>query len=95
MNETEEIFPVEDVEASLQDTSLQAANSFSELESELRRDLEAARTRAVEAGASQATRWIYFSSPDWTWQRLCGREGWLLYDPETKTQLDFVMTVMN
>ena len=39
--------------------------------------------------------WIYFTSPEWTWKELCGREGWLLFDRERQAQHAFRMTVMN
>ena len=95
MTESNEIFPAEDVEASVLDHALQAEHSVSDLGEEICRELEAARGRALAAGAPETTRWIYFTSPEWTWRALCGREGWLLYDPETKAQFEFFMTVMN
>lgn len=89
------IFPPEDVATSLDDSSLQDEHRVGELDPGLRSRLEKAQQDAVAEGASASTRWIYFSSPPWTWEQLCGREGWLLYAPATKEQLEFVMTVMN
>ena len=86
---------MEDVEASLQDSRLQAAHDLSELDEKLRHQLRARREEVLEEGASESTQWIYFSSPDWTWEQLCGREGWLLYDPKSKHQHGFLMTLMN
>lgn len=91
----ESIFPPDDVATSLADTSLQDEHRVGELDSDLRSKLEKARQAAIAEGASASTQWIYFSSPPWTWEQLCGREGWLLYDPATKGQLEFVMTAMN
>jgi len=51
--------------------------------------LEAQRRDAVAAGASGQAKWIYFRSPPQTWEHLCGREGWLLYDPESGTNMAF------
>ncbi|MCB8971483.1 MAG: hypothetical protein M9964_08630 [Solirubrobacterales bacterium] len=91
----EPIFPPEDVAASIADGSLQGRHRTTELDPGIQSDMEEARQRVVAEGASPLTRWIYFSSPSWTWEQLCGREGWLLYDPESERQFQFVMTVMN
>ena len=39
--------------------------------------------------------WIYYTSPDWTWEDLCGREGWLSLCPKCKKQIEFKCSVMN
>ena len=39
--------------------------------------------------------WIQFSSPDWTWEHLCGREGPLSICPDCKIQVEFILEVMN
>lgn len=39
--------------------------------------------------------WVYFRSPEWTWQNMCGRAGWMLWDPSTGEQFVFRMTVMS
>jgi len=33
--------------------------------------------------------WIHFSSPAWTWQNLCGREGWLTVCDRCHLQVQF------
>jgi hypothetical protein len=43
----------------------------------------------------QAAEWVYFRSPDWTWGALCGRAGWMLWDPSTGEQFAFRLTVMS
>lgn len=35
------------------------------------------------------------SSPGWTWKRLCGRGGYLLYCPNCKQGIAFLLTRMN
>ena len=96
MPDGEDSFPVEDVEASIQDAELQRSNRVESLDDAYRDELEAIRRAAVaDRAAPESARWVYFSSPDWTWQHLCGREGWLLYDRATQTQHAFLMTVMN
>ncbi len=42
-----------------------------------------------------AAEWVFFRSPDWTWQAMCGREGWMLWDPSTGEQFAFRLTCMN
>lgn len=89
-----EIFPREDVEACMNDEKLQRGM---ETESPFlpTPEMETSRLGAIRAGAPDRIRWIYFESPPWTWERLCGRAGWLLVDPETLDQFDFSMTIMN
>ena len=87
-------FPIEDALACLRDDILQGKNQLPidpEFESELATILQA----AIKDGAPESVVWTYFRSPEWTWEKLCGREGWLLVDPATGDQFDFFMTVMN
>ena len=39
--------------------------------------------------------WVHFSSPAWTWQQLCGREGWLTLCDHCGLQIDFFLERMN
>ncbi len=39
--------------------------------------------------------WVYFRSPDWTWRKMCGREGYLSICTKHKRQVDFICTRMN
>ena len=38
---------------------------------------------------------IYFSSPAWTWEKLCGRAGWLVLCELCRIQVAFFCEVMN
>jgi hypothetical protein len=73
-------------------------------------DVDACRGRAVtpppeqvqsarscpECGAEPgALTWIHFRSPAWTWEQLCGREGWLSVCDRCRMQIDFCLEVMN
>lgn len=93
--EREEFFPLADVEASLADRRMQMANSIEELSPQQRDQLEEMRRAAIANGASEEAEWVYFSSPDWTWKRHCGREGWLLFDRERLSQHAFHLIVMS
>ena len=35
------------------------------------------------------------TSPAWTWSHLCGREGYLVYCPHCKKDIQFFLTIMN
>jgi len=39
--------------------------------------------------------WIYFVSPESTWEKLCGRAGWLTVCDACHAQIDFFLEVMN
>lgn len=45
-------------------------------------------------GVDQAE-WIYIRTPDWTWEELCGREGWAGRCPKDGSEITFVLTLMN
>ena len=92
----EELFPISDIEASRADRRLQAEHSLAEARRTLGVQLQQAEAQTLLRGVSaQGLEWIYFRSPEWTWAKLCGREGWLLWEPQTREQHAFVATVMN
>lgn len=74
---------------------MQRAKALDSLDPGEREFREQLRQNAIGEGASEETKWLYFRSPEWTWQQECGREGWLLYDPASKKQYAFLMTAMN
>ena len=39
--------------------------------------------------------WIYFRSPAWTWQHLCGRAGWMTVCDACRLQTGFFLEIMN
>jgi hypothetical protein len=90
-----EIYPAEDVQASANDAELQSTHRIEDLPTEQRDYLDELRADALARGASMDSEWIFFASPAWTWERECGREGWLLYDRKTGEQHSFLMTAMN
>lgn len=95
MTEDGEIFPAVDVAASRRDRRLQKDHRPEDLDEAMKGHLDQARQEALEAGASPKAQWVYFRSPDWTWQALCGREGWLLVDPGSGKQYTFWLTTMS
>ena len=44
---------------------------------------------------ADAPTWIYFESPAWTWENLCGRAGWLTVCDPCRLQVDFFLEVMS
>ena len=39
--------------------------------------------------------WFYFSSPEWTWTNLCGREGWAVVCLKCRVQVGFFCEMMS
>jgi len=39
--------------------------------------------------------WIYLLSPEWTWQILCGKAGWITVCDRCNLQVDFFPEIMN
>lgn len=37
----------------------------------------------------------HFRSPQWTWEHLCGREGYTVICNECKKEIDTIITIMN
>lgn len=81
---TEDRFPVEDIEASIANKELQRSHDYQEQKPEERARLDDAKAK-----------WFYFRSPPWTWKNLCGREGWIMYDPKRQKQYAFLATLIN
>lgn len=93
-----ERFPVEDVQACIEDRELRNRGHQGGIEDRevLDRWLAPIRQQALEAGAPEHAVWVYFSSPRWTWENECGREGWLLVDPDDHSrEFHFEMTAMS
>lgn len=98
-------FPWADVKASAKDETLQRTHE-SRNQSQAPAMLTFAGVSEVELRArarncpgcdrpeSELT-WLYFSSPAWTWRRLCGRAGWLVLCRPCHLQVDFFLERMN
>ena len=39
--------------------------------------------------------WIYLVTPEWTWQTLCGKAGWMTVCDRCKLQIDFFVDITN
>ena len=39
--------------------------------------------------------WIWFESPDWTWENFCGRAGWMVIAKSDLKVIDFFLEIMN
>jgi hypothetical protein len=63
---------------------------------ELREKLRRSPATCPQCGhGADGLRWIHFRSPEWTWQHLCGREGWLAVCDACRLQVEFHVTMMN
>lgn len=38
--------------------------------------------------------WFEFISPDWTWEMLCGRQGWMAVCDGCRVQVEFQLTIL-
>lgn len=85
-------FPWEDVEAASVDQRLQEEQAV-----DLARDRYADRARdCPDCGTPpEHLSWFYFRSPDWTWEHLCGRAGYMTVCEWCYRQIDFFVKVMN
>jgi hypothetical protein len=95
MNESDfagsEYFPWEDV---------LAARNNSDLQRKHRQDKRTGYSTIAKDCPNCGSRpetlaWFYFSSPDDTWQHLCGRAGWMTVCDRCRRQVDFFMELMN
>jgi len=87
----DEKFPWDDIEASRQDAKKQAKKNA-------RWAQERYGSHAVCSKCNRTARdlaWFYFSSPDWTWEHLCGRAGWMAVCDHCHEQVLFDCDVMN
>jgi hypothetical protein len=83
-------FPWEDVDASERDADLQMQHR------QAARGIGTDLLPCPGCGTSAADlTWIYFFSPPWTWERLCGRAGWIAVCKPCRMQVNFTCTLMN
>ena len=98
-------FPWSDVEAAENDEQLQRAHAApGEGQAPAILHLGGAQDTAIRDRARNCPQcgrppsdltWVYFSSPAWTWQQLCGRAGWLVVCKPCHMQVDFFLDRMN
>jgi len=92
MTKDELLFPPEDVKACQEDEQLQRESDRQEAQ-----ERYVGRARACPSCTTPPLRLscIYFTSPGWKWEMLCGREGWLTHCRWCDIQVDFFLEVMN
>ena len=39
--------------------------------------------------------WVYLVTPEWTWQTVCGKAGWITVCNRCRLQVDFFVEIMN
>jgi hypothetical protein len=86
-----EQFPWDDVILSRQDRELQSKHN-------VERAVQTYGSKAVCRGCNSCGKelaWLYFCSPDWTWELLCGRAGWMAVCDQCNVQVFFECDVMN
>ena len=98
MSETEnsesgqEPYPWADVKAARRNRHLQQEHSIEEARA--RYTTHAKPCPKCHAVATELS-WFYFNSPEWTWEHMCGRAGWMTVCDKCRVQVDFFMEVMN
>jgi|UniRef100_A0A7C3V544 hypothetical protein len=88
----EATFPWEDVAASWADDRLQSRHPAAPA-----KKIYLARALACPDCGTPADRlsWFYFKSPEWTWEHLCGRAGWMVVCERCRRQVNFFCELMN
>jgi hypothetical protein len=92
LDEDEDQFPWEDVEAARRNQRLQREHPVSEGK---QRYAASARPCPKCHTPAEALSWFYFESPAETWEHLCGRAGWITVCDHCRLQVDFFLEVMN
>lgn len=85
-------YPWADVDESRENPNLRPLKSPEEARQAY---LEKAEKCPVCQESAEALSWIYFSSPDWTWERSCGRAGWMVICDECRQQVSFFLERMS
>lgn len=85
-------FAWDDIQASRANDALQSEHDASHAKALW---AKAAKPCPRCGGNGDALSWVYFSTPEWTWQKLCGREGWIVVCDSCRQQTDFFLTIMN
>lgn len=78
--EKQEIFPWKDVEACMHEVRTPLPNHL---------------TCPICGKKSEDLDWIYFSSPDWTWEKMCGSAGLMSICKDCHCQVEFILESMN
>jgi hypothetical protein len=84
----EELFPWEDVEVCRSDSKLQQSHA----------ERESSKPRPGFHHCPRCHRpltWIWFSSPAWTWEKLCGRAVWLGICESCHLQVEFLLELLS
>jgi|SRR5277367_4164987 len=85
-------YPWEDVEASRKNQQLQREHALAEAKQRYTRSAKS----CPQCGAVADTlAWFYFSSPDLTWETLCGVGGWMTVCDRCHVQVNFFSEEMN
>lgn len=87
----DEIYPWVDVEAARRNRRLQRRHPLSEAEG-LR---EGARSCPLCGRGPGELAWLYFESPKWTWEHLCGRAGWMTVCDDCHEQVEVFTEIMS
>jgi hypothetical protein len=82
----------EDVLSSRKDKGRQEHHPVKEAKNKYLRD--AMPCPSCKRPANQLS-WIYLLTPEWTWQTLCGKAGWITVCDQCNVQIDFFPEIVN
>lgn len=85
-------FPWEDVQASRANKRLQSRHPVDQKKMTY---LPWASACPICHTPADRLAWFYFKSPEWTWELLCGRAGWLVVCDRCRRQVNFFCELMN
>jgi len=88
----DESFPWADVDAARKNSRLQRKHS---LEEGTDAHFSSAKACPKCGAPPDKLSWFYFESPKWTWEKLCGRAGWMTVCDKCHLQVDFFVGIMN
>lgn len=90
---TMDSFPLDDLLASRADVQLQIDHAVEVAAIRVSHRLTTACSTCGAADADLA--WFYFSSPTWTWQKLCGRAGVVAFCDRDREQVAAFISMIN
>jgi len=79
-------YPIQDITRSMRDVELQSLYNSNDAIKNYGNKLNHPMDDCI---------WFWFESPDWTWENLCGRAGWMVISRSELKVIDFFLETMN
>lgn len=85
-------FPKEHVNECRDDDILQSEHNWESVKDKYLENADGCPSCGCDA---EELSWFYFSSPKWTWEHLCGSEGWMAVCDHCDLQVNFFCLIRN